>query len=325
MRLLFILSLPRSGSTLLARMLLKHPSITSAAHAEPHLFVAAFGPLSGLGSVASWGADVTANTALDYLAMAPCGAKGYRRRQAAGIAQTYFSTATDPDADWFIDKTTRNALFAHDLVDALPDARFIILWRNPLDILASVYSTWCDNNWTWNANSVELFTGLETLVSLQRQENEHVINLRYEDLVADPRSILSLLSENLDIDDGLWGEERRDLSDVEFSGPHDPHARNAVNKRAHNNSLEKWRNSITTRRRRRMARKYLNWIGCERLKTMGYDLDSLLAELDSLVLPFFPSIFEDVQMMTLSAKRLGAVIAWHCLNEVKAFHRNALR
>ena len=41
---------------------------------------------------------------------------------------------------------------------------------------------------------------------------------------------------------------------------------------------EGWR----TLPRRRWARRYLHWIGRERLATLGYDLDSLLAEVASL-------------------------------------------
>ena len=45
--------------------------------------------------------------------------------------------------------------------------------------------------------------------------------------------------------------------------------------------LEKWRRTLANPWRKRWCREYLTWIGRERLATMGYDLDALLADLDA--------------------------------------------
>ena len=325
MRLVFVLSLPRSGSTFLARMLVTHPAVTSASHAEPHLFVSAFAPLSDLAARAEWGAGITTRSALDYLAAAPGGAAAYRATLAGAAADTCLATATDPGADWFIEKTTRNSLIAADLVQALPEARFVVMWRNPLDVMASVYRTWCNDNWTWTANSVELFTGLDGLVALQTADHPNVATLRYEDLVADPQAALARLSDFLDIDPGHWTKHEGDLSGVRFAGPHDPRARDADNQRAHARSVAKWRGSVTTARRRRMARQYLDWIGADRLAAMGYDAEALRAELDAVSTPLIPSLAEETRMRALALRRWASVTAWHARTETRDFGRHALR
>jgi hypothetical protein len=45
--------------------------------------------------------------------------------------------------------------------------------------------------------------------------------------------------------------------------------------------LTKWRQTIDNPVRQAWCRRYLLWIGRDRLQTMGYDLDALLAELDA--------------------------------------------
>jgi hypothetical protein len=44
---------------------------------------------------------------------------------------------------------------------------------------------------------------------------------------------------------------------------------------------KKWRKALASPVRKAWCRRYLAWIGKERLQLMGYDLDMLLRELDS--------------------------------------------
>jgi hypothetical protein len=46
--------------------------------------------------------------------------------------------------------------------------------------------------------------------------------------------------------------------------------------------IEKWKQTLGTTWRKRWCRSYLDWIGADRLATMGYDLDALRGELDAL-------------------------------------------
>ncbi len=46
--------------------------------------------------------------------------------------------------------------------------------------------------------------------------------------------------------------------------------------------MSKWKRTLSNPIRKIWSCRYLRWIGPERLATMGYDLDRLLMELDSL-------------------------------------------
>jgi hypothetical protein len=50
--------------------------------------------------------------------------------------------------------------------------------------------------------------------------------------------------------------------------------------------LGKWRTTLASPVRKRWCRRYLHWIGAERLALMGYDLDALLRELGALPADF---------------------------------------
>ena len=49
-----------------------------------------------------------------------------------------------------------------------------------------------------------------------------------------------------------------------------------------NEPLESWKRVLNNPVRKAWCRRYLRWIGRERLSVMGYDLDALIAELDAL-------------------------------------------
>jgi hypothetical protein len=46
--------------------------------------------------------------------------------------------------------------------------------------------------------------------------------------------------------------------------------------------LEGWKRTLDNPVRKSWCRRYLHWIGRDRLAIMGYDLDDLVADLDSL-------------------------------------------
>ena len=48
--------------------------------------------------------------------------------------------------------------------------------------------------------------------------------------------------------------------------------------------LEKWKAQMANPLRKAWAKRYLRWIGAERLAIMGYDLEALLAEVDAIPL-----------------------------------------
>ena len=55
---------------------------------------------------------------------------------------TQYASDSDSDSIYFLDKTPRYYLILKELEQVFPDAKFIFLFRNPVQIYASMLSTW---------------------------------------------------------------------------------------------------------------------------------------------------------------------------------------
>ncbi len=49
----------------------------------------------------------------------------------------------DNGETYFLDKTPRYYLIIPEIAQIFPDAKFIFLFRNPLQVISSVMKTWC--------------------------------------------------------------------------------------------------------------------------------------------------------------------------------------
>jgi tetratricopeptide (TPR) repeat protein len=115
---IFIIGMPRTGTTLLDRVLSSHPDVYSAG--ELQNFATALQRASGSRLPLLFGPDIAGYTrGIDW-----------RQLGAAYIASTRPATADRPR---FIDKLPHNFLYAGFIARALPRAKIICLRRDPLD------------------------------------------------------------------------------------------------------------------------------------------------------------------------------------------------
>lgn len=119
---IFIIGLPRSGTTLVDRILSSHPQVHSAG--ELQNFSVALKRLS---------ASTTANM-LDIDTIERAQNVDFTRLGREYIASTRPSTGHVPH---FVDKLPQNVLFAGFIARALPNAKIICLRRDPLDTCLS--------------------------------------------------------------------------------------------------------------------------------------------------------------------------------------------
>lgn len=277
-RPVFLLSAPRSGSTLVQRVLATQDGVATAA--EPWLLLPLLGaPRTDLPDVASWhwvsavGIDEFAR---DYL---PNGMADYDAAIRKAALSLYRRVA-GPAATHFVDKTPGYALIADDLARVFPDAPIIFLWRNPLGILASIAETFDGGAFRPHRQAVPLFDGPARMAASQLRLGDRVTPIRFEDVVARDPGTLQRLSAATGLTYTAQSIER--FSSVAVPGRlGDP----TGVRRYHALSSEptaKWREVLDNPVRRAWAARYLRWLGRERLQLMGYELDTLLAELDAL-------------------------------------------
>jgi hypothetical protein len=289
---LFIFSLPRSGSTLLQRVLAADSQISSVA--EPWVLLPFVYALREHGISAEY-SHHWANFALnDFVQALPNGKQDYLSAVGSAVRELYQKAAKNKDARYFLDKTPRYALIVDEIIDIFPDGKFIFLWRNPLAIIASIVETWGDGKWDLSMCKVDLFDGMASLINGYQAHSDQILAVQYESFLQSPERELSRIAEYLELK--FDPDMLINFSQVSFSGKlGDPTG--VKNYRAVDTApLEKWKSVINNPLRKMWCRRYLSWLGEERLKVMGYDSKELLHDLDSTEMTLI-NLFSDIIRM----------------------------
>jgi hypothetical protein len=273
----FILSLPRTGSTLLQRILGSHEEIGTSS--EPWFLLPQLYALRERGVHAEYEHETmargTRGFAREYL---PGGEADYLRGVHDLALRVYAEAA--PGKTYFLDKTPRYHHVARDLLGLFPEGKFVFLWRHPIAVAASLIETFGDGRWNLDSYAADLFGGLAHLVEACSESSERAIAVRYESLVADPDAEIRRVLRYLELGDEDTAVDRfqeLELRNREYWDPTGP----AKYARVSTDSLNQWQRTFANPLRREWARRYVRWIGRERLTLMGYDLNVILAEIDS--------------------------------------------
>lgn len=274
---IFLFSLPRSGSTLLQRILAKHPAIGTAS--EPWILLPLMSSLNKEGVYAHYDHGATVDAIKDYY-QGLDGGKSVIESEIRDFALRLYQQRSAPNASYFLDKTPRYHLIVDQILDTFPDAKFIFLWRNPLSIVSSMLNTWHRDKWYLYFFKVDLYNGLEKLINAYDAHSDRVMAVNYESLLSSPEESCASLCSYLDLP--FLQEMIEDFQSVNLQGEMgDPTGVKAY-KNISTKPLEKWKKTIKNPLRKRWCASYLNWLGAERLNTMGYDLDSLLEEITTI-------------------------------------------
>jgi len=218
--LVFLLSMPRSGSTLLSLMLGSHPEICCPPEPWILLALAEYLGLANVGS-APYGRGWAEISTLEFLLRPE-----KKQRGALTKAFSLFCKSLPPDGvtaakqilqaayqmhldssgkSIFVDKTPRYYAVLDLIDDLFPQAKKILLLRNPLDVYASYKTTWETQRRIFTPEGVSDHTrdfceGLFTLADYAAASSEDVLTLRYEDLVKNPESVLRTVCEFAGLD-----------------------------------------------------------------------------------------------------------------------------
>lgn len=276
-RPLFLLSLPRSGSTLVQRVLAAHPAVATTP--EPWLLLPQLYAMRGEGVYAEYGYGPSTRAIREFAGALPGGEEAYDRELRAFVRRLY-ALATPGGETYFLDKTPRYHLVAGELLDLFPDAKAIVLWRNPLAVVASIVETWADGAWTFGRWNVDLHEGLDRLVTAARRRAGQVHVVRFEDLVGDPASSWPALFGYLELpfDPSLLSVFAGERLGGRMGDPKGTKLYHELS----TEPLDKWKRTFANPFRKAWGRRYLRWVGYERLASMGYRLDTLLTELDAV-------------------------------------------
>jgi hypothetical protein len=276
-QIIFIFSLPRSGSTLLQRMLAAHPQIST--HAEPWLLLPLAYSIRGAGVYAEYhhGNAARAITALaDSL---PHQTDDYYHELGQMVRLLYTKLARD-ESVYFLDKTPRYYLILPEIRKMFPEAKFIFLFRNPLQIYASMLETWYGGRLLMHGSHMDLFRGTKLLAAGFRDMGGSSARVNFEDLVNGPEATIRKVLTYLDLDYNPACVE--DFNQVRFDGDFGDQAGSQRYADIRHTPLEKWKEAIDTVIKKKYAKQFLSFIGPHDLDTLGYPLESLRQSLKGL-------------------------------------------
>ena len=274
--LIFVFSLPRSGSTLLQRLLGAHPAIATAS--EPWIALPQLYALRDRGVYAEYGHFAMSAAIDDFCALLPRGRADYLDATRRYLLELY--GLARGERRYFLDKSPRYHLVAGDLLELFPGARCVVLWRQPLAVAASIVDSFAGGRWNIDKYAVDLYDGVDNLLAAERAAAGRSCTLRYEDLVADPPAELERLWRFLDLDPGE--APPLDLERVHLQGRMGDETGTAAYRSVSGEPLEKWRRTMANPFRRWWCGRYLDWLGPARLRAMGYDEELLRSQVAGL-------------------------------------------
>jgi hypothetical protein len=197
--LIFLISAPRSGSTLLQRMLGSHSQVFT--HPEPHLIT----PLYYLGYYATVDKapfdHINAAQALRELAEElPRGEEDYLDAVRAYASTLYARVLAPTKRRFFLDKTPAYGLVLPFLAKLYPRAKYVVLTRHPLAIMHSQAHSFFGGDYAAanDTNPIvrEYVAGIGAFL---RQSPVPHVRVRYEDVVTDPEREMRRVAEHLGI------------------------------------------------------------------------------------------------------------------------------
>ena len=275
--MLFIIGAPRSGTTMLERMLSAHSMIQGGP--EPHLLT----PLAHLGvwnkvDKAPYDHVLAAESQKLFVSKLPHGEQDYWEACRAYCDVLYGRYMEGHSATLCLDKTPAYGLILPFLRKVFPDARYVVLTRHPLATLSSFANSFFDGDYAAaHAYNPILNRYVPAMADFLRQTEVPFHHVRYEDLVAQPEQHMQAICDNLGIpfeaDAVNYGDK---AASTPKEGLGDPlgvqqHTRPSTA------SVDKWVAELAhDEGKRTMAIERINELDPDDLTTLGYPPGELL-------------------------------------------------
>ena len=260
-KLIFIVSLPRSGSTLLQALLSNHSNVTTAN--EPWLLFPFIGYTQKDLFLSRVGMDLI-NEGINGFIYKSGGNEMYKKEVQRFILSLY-QNLNKNENKYVLDKTPRYYEILNEIREFFPKAKIIVLKRHPLAVLNSIKNTWASSPNKLHPFYSDLISGPK-LINEFLKSDPNSLCVKYEDLVENPLSIMTDIYNYV----GLIGTPNLNYSENNtFKGGFgDFHGINNHNF-AHIKSINSWKGLFNNRKWKMFAKGYMNSLSEGFLKEYG--------------------------------------------------------
>jgi len=289
MRPIFIVSLPRSGSTLLQRVLSTSSDIATTP--EPWVALPIAYMMKNSGESSEYGKKWEKMAFDDFFDFKT--AKVFYRSAEIFLSSLYESKCENNER-YFLDKTPRYYMILDELKAIFPEAKFIILTRNPLEVIASSIDTWGKKGcWNIHALKLDLTQGIKRVTRFLCENND-VLHMSYQELTSDLFGQISKIENYLGIE--LDNNAINNIGEVKIGGAlGDP---TGVKEYAKIQAKPKdyYVNSLNGVLRKAWIKRYLNTLSIDELGTFGIHKQEILRLLESTPTKY-SNVFSDLSRM----------------------------
>ncbi len=283
-QMLFVISSPRSGSTMLERILESHSMIKGGP--EPHLLT----PLAHLGiwanvQKAPYDHVLAAESQKLFIQELPEKEQEYWRACRAYCDTLYGRYLEGGSESICLDKTPAYGLILPFMMKVFPDAKYVVLTRHPLATFSSFANSFFDGDYqvAQNYNPI-LNRYIPAIANFLRQDEVPYIHVRYENLVKDPESWMGRIYEYIGIpferETIDYGEKQTDATPRKGLG--DPigvqqHTRPSTG------SIKKWVEDLAADPAKlELMQNVIAQIDPADLETCGYPIDTIWKPFEEL-------------------------------------------
>jgi hypothetical protein len=277
--LVFLIGAPRSGTTMLERILSSHSAIRGGP--EPHLLT----PLAHLGvwagvDKAPYDHIVAAIGQKDFVKELPHGEADYWQACRAYCKVLYERYMEGSGKTVCLDKTPEYATVLPFITKVLPDAKYVVLTRHPLAVFSSFANSFFDGDFEITNNHDPIMERyVHALGAFLRQGEIPFVHVRYEDLVAEPErwvekvyAHIGVPNDPATVDYGTRAQDHNGLGDPIGIKKH---------ARPSTESLDKWADELLTDESKlAFVRRLVQRLDPDALAAIGYPLETFWQPLE---------------------------------------------
>lgn len=278
-QVVFIFSLPRSGSTLLQKILGAHSKIRTTA--EPWLLLPLF-EIDHLGLDSYFEGNACRKGVVDFISNLPQQKKSYLVHISNAVRQIYLSLLQG-DENVIIDKTPRYYNLINEIYEYFPDAKLIFLFRNPLSVYASISQSWCSGRYVKRKSLArDLYDGPRLLANayMRFKESPNVHLVRYDELANNTDKIVGEIFSFLEVD--YECHVLSSFKDTDLGGRLGDNLGVHKYSSISSESQDKWKKYVSSKSRKKVLENFLNTIPDNYFEALGGNREHLKCELNSI-------------------------------------------